>query len=212
MKNNLVKINNVQLPFFYGFYESPLCNGDYIDSAIDGEMEYYRNECNEEHKYDDFVFNFEKYKKEITNCFVNAFKNYLPSWIKEIDNPEVESPKSYNFTTDKVFVTATLQQNWKTQIEQFVKENHEWLKERIRKDWTNRDGFFSFIDNDMDSFMGRCYALDSKYVSIIMQYDIELKNKSVDMYNEMAELTLEDFNVKFCDSEFVSLNNEKNES
>ena len=60
--------------------------------------------------------------------------------------------------------------------------------------------------------MEHCYALDSKYVSIIIQNDIELKNKSVDMYIEMTELTLEDFNVKFCDSEFVSLNNEKNES
>ena len=212
MENNLIKINNVELPFFYGFYDSAFLNGDLIDEAIDDEMEYYNIELGKNCEYDDFEFKTKEYKDVIVKTFVSVFGDYLPSWIIRIENPILDSPDYYNFRTDKIYVTAVLAKDWEKQVEKFVETNREWLVERIRKDWSSRDGFTSFISTDLEEFMDSVYALDYRYISILMQYDIELKNKSVDMYNEMTQLTLEDFNVKFCNSEFVSMNNEKNES
>lgn len=200
------KIEKVELPFFWGFYNSPLLD---IGNAIESEMEYYENECNEKYDYDDFTFDYNRYTKEIVNCFTNAFKNYLPSWVEKIENPDLYSPGFYNFQTDKIFVTVTLKKDWKTKIKRFVNRNYEWLKERVQKDWTSRSGFFSFIANDLDSFMEHVYALDSRYVSIILSYVVEVKNKTVDMYEEMTNLTLEEFCKNFTDTDFVSLNKEK---
>lgn len=209
MKKELLKLQNVQLPFFFGFYDSAFLNGDLIDEAIDDEMEYYNIELGENCEYDDFEFKTKEYKDVIVKAFVSAFGDYLPSWITRIENPILDSPDYYNFKTDEIYVTAVLAKDWEKQVEKFVETNREWLIERIRKDWSSRDGFTSFISTNLEEFMDSVYALDYRYISILMQYDIELKNGSDDMYWKLTEDTFENFYQFFSIGEFVRNNKEK---
>lgn len=209
MEKEMIKLQNVQLPFFFGFYDSPFLNGELIDEAIEGEIEYYRNALGEEYEYDDFEFKTQDYKDVIVKAFTNAFHDYLPSWIKRIENPILDSPDYYNFRTDEIYVTAVLVKDWKEQLQKFVETNCEWLKERIRKDWSSRDGFTSFISTDLEEFMDSVYALDYRYISILMQYDIELKNGFDDMYWYLTENTFENFHQFFSIGDFVRNNKEK---
>ena len=120
----------------------------------------------------------------------------------------MDKPREYNFRTDRVYVTITLADDWKTQMQQFVSENHEWLKKRIQEDWSNRSGFWSFIKNDIDAFLMNLYDLKSEYVSIMLQYAIELKNAGDDMYDVLVYETLEEFDKWHTAGEFITLKNE----
>ena len=204
---NEIKVKDVELPFFPGFYNSFL---ELEDSDIDEEINYLNEyyPCDKEITYDDLDIDYDAHQKVMVDCFVEAFEEYLPSWVKSIEMPELDSPKEYNFRTDKIYVTATLTDDWKEQMQEFVKENREWLTKRIKDDWSDRSGFWSFIKNDIDAFLMNLYELDSRYVSIMMGYAIELKNENEDMYDMLTNETLELFWQSHSTGEFIRVKNE----
>ena len=209
-------IKNVELPFFWGFYNSPL---EIQDDDIDAEIEYYNEECGMDISDDNLNIDYSGYHNAIVNCFVEAFKKYLPSWVEKIELPELVSPSEYNFSTDKIYVTVTLSEDWREQIKKFVEENREWLKERIAHDWSSRSGFTSFIHNNLEPlFLNFLYAGEPRYVSIIMGYQIEIehkhsfKNEECDMYWKLIFDTQNKFYYNHCVQEFISLNNEIEET
>lgn len=180
---NPLRIKDVELPFFFGFYNSPLEDDYEIDNEIDEEVDYYRNELHENVDYKDFDFNTKAYRNEIVNCFVEAIKSYLPDWITDIDSFDLDSPKEYNFSTDRIYVTATLTDNWKDKLADFFQTNSDWLTERIKTDWTSRSGFHSWIHNNVTQFYKELMEAEPRYLSIVIQYAIEL-NEGKD-YNAM---------------------------
>lgn len=198
------KVKDVELPFFYGFYNSPFEINDY--DFID-ELDYYQRELQMDNvTIDDLDVDEESYEKVIMNCFVERFKDYLPSWVVSIDEYELESPRQYNFSTDKIYATITLADDWREQIANFVKEHFNWLEERIRKDWTSRSGFHSWIENRIGEFVQKAYEPEPRYISILIGYDIELKNEGEDMYERMVDETIEEFSENYCTNEFIYLN------
>ena len=189
------KVKDVELPFFYGFYNSPFEINDY--DFID-ELDYYQRELQMDNvTIDDLDVDEESYEKVIMNCFVERFKDYLPSWVVSIDEYELESPRQYNFSTDKIYATITLADDWREQIANFVKEHFNWLEERIRKDWTSRSGFHSWIENRIGEFVQKAYEPEPRYISILIGYDIELKNEGEDMYERMVDETIEEFSENY---------------
>lgn len=201
------QVKDVELPFFYGFYNSPFEIGNY---ELESELNYYQRELHMDNvTIDDLDVDEESYEKVIMNCFVERFKDYLPSWVVSIDEYELESPRQYNFSTDKIYATITLADDWREQIANFVKEHFNWLEERIRKDWTSRSGFHSWIENRIGNFVEKLYEPEPRYISIIIGYDIELKNPSSDMYECMTDETLEEFGCNHCIGEFIHVNNKK---
>lgn len=199
------QVKDVELPFFYGFYNSPFEIGDY---EFESELDYYQRELHmDDVTIDDLAVDEESYEKVIMNCFVERFKDYLPSWVVSIDEYELESPRQYNFSTDKIYATITLADDWREQIANFVKEHFNWLEERIRKDWTSRSGFHSWIENRIGEFVQKAYEPEPRYISILMGYDIELKNESEDMYERMVDETIEEFSKNYCTNEFIYLKN-----
>ncbi len=177
----MLKVKDIELPFFYGFYNSPLENDDEIFYEIGDERV--------------FGFNAKAYRNEIVNCFTEVSKNYLPDWIEEIEAPELDSPKEYNFRTDRIYVTATLTDDWKQKMADFFRTNDKWLSERIKRDWTSRNGFHSFIYNNINLFCTELLDAEPRYLSIVLQYAIEL-NTGKDYYSmqwQLTDNTLEEF-------------------
>ena len=144
---------NIELPFFPGFYESDLENGDTAYWAIKEELQYYQHDCDTPCKAlteDDLDFNYSDYEKDVREQWVEAFRERKPEFVLSIENVEMVSPKYYNFSTDKLYADVELSDDWMDAVREFMTENADWLRERIKDDWTSYDGFHSFMSNNFD--------------------------------------------------------------
>ena len=151
---------NIQLPFFPGFYESDLKNSDTAYWAIKEELRYYQ----EEYAYDDpaeqaiyaqvteddLDFDDDRYEEDIRNAWVDAFRDKRPDFVISIENVEMTSPRYYNFETDRLWADVELADDWMDTVREFMTNNADWLRERIKEDWTSYDGFMSFMSNNFD--------------------------------------------------------------
>jgi hypothetical protein len=209
---NKTQIKDVELPFFYGFYNTQYENEYDVDEAIEHEMDYHNRELGQSTVYGDFEFDSNSYRNTIVECFVHTLENHLPDWVEAIENPELWSPRYYNFQTDKIYVTLILTDDWKNKVVDFFEENAEWLRKRIKEDWTSRSGFTSFMENDYDLFLEHTMCEEPLYISTILQYAIELNTEDLDiygydMYDLITDETLENFYERHSYEEFVYLQN-----
>ena len=156
-----IEIGSYEFP---GFYESIYCNSDeFIDdeSELEFELEYkFNKNVKVYYEYD----NFDKYKKDVCIAFMKEYvnkiievlpteitenSNFVFEMIEDEDNIVVDSPKYYNYRTDRCF--CEIETNIKTL--KMIKEytlGLEDAEEYIKKRFTSRDGFISFISNDID--------------------------------------------------------------
>ena len=84
------------------------------------------------------------------NAWVESFRGYLPEFVLSLENVEMTSPRYYNFETDRLWGDVELRDDWKDVIREFMEENSDWLRERIKDEWTSYDGFMSFMSNNFD--------------------------------------------------------------
>lgn len=144
---------NIELPFFPGFYESDLENGDTAYWAIREELQYYQEVCDTPCKdltENDLDFNYADYEKDVREQWAEGFREHKPEFVLSIENVEMTSPKYYNFSTDRLWADVELRDDWMDVVREFMTENADWLRERIRADWTSYDGFMSYMSNNFD--------------------------------------------------------------
>ena len=74
-------------------------------------------------------------------------------------------------------------------------ENKEWLTERIKKDWSSRDGFFSFMDNTYEGWYEELQSddADERYIGVMIGYIMYCANE--DIYDDLITDTLENFYI-----------------
>lgn len=207
MKKNF----EIRLPFFCGFYESPLYNSDtlYWETTED-EMEYWRERFDDETlTADDLDIDFPRFKEECAKEYMDVFFNNAdcPDFIKSMEFSEIVSPPYYNFETDKLYVNVEFEEDWRDKVKSFMDENKKWLTERIKEEWSSRDGFCSFMDNTYDGWYEELQKddADERYIGVMIGYIMELANK--DIYNDLITDTLEDFYI----SEYIFNTKEKKE-
>lgn len=207
MKKNF----EIRLPFFCGFYESPLYNSDtlYWETTED-EMEYWRERFDDETlTADDLDIDFPRFKEECAKEYMDVFFNNAdcPDFIKSMEFSEIVSPPYYNFETDKLYVNVEFEEDWRDKVKSFMDENKEWLTKRIKEEWSSRDGFCSFMDDTYDGWYEELQKddADERYIGVMIGYIMELANK--DIYDELITDTLEDFYI----SEYIFNTKEKKE-
>ena len=155
----------IQLPFFPGFYESDLENSDTSYWAIREELDYYHNEyCGkwghepeelrpiyEQLTEEDLDFDYQGYEEEVRNGWVWSFRRQMPKQlVLSLENVEMTSPRYYNFETDRLWADVELSDDWMDVVRKFMVENADWLRERIKDEWSSCDGFISFMSNNFD--------------------------------------------------------------
>ena len=195
MKNSF----EIRLPFFCGFYESPLYNCDtlYWETTED-DMEYWRERFDDETlTADDLDIDFPRFKEECAKAYMEAFFNnaVCPKFIKNMKFSEIVSPLYYNYETDKIYVNAEFEDDWRDEVRAFMKKNKEWLTKRIGEDWTSYDGFHSFMDNNYNDWYKEFQKddVDERYIGVMIGYIMLLANENI--YNDLITDTLEDFYI-----------------
>ena len=195
MKNSF----EICLPFFCGFYESPLYNSDILYwETTEDDMEYWRERFDDETlTADDLDIDFPRFKEECAKAYIEVFFNNAdcPKFIKNMKFSEIVSPLYYNYETDKIYVNVEFEDDWRDEVRAFMKKNKEWLTKRIGEDWTSYDGFHSFMDNNYNDWYKEFQKddVDERYIGVMIGYIMLLANKRI--YNDLITDTLEDFYI-----------------
>lgn len=191
----------IQLPFFCGFYESPLLNSDTIYYVTESEedMDYYKELFDDETlTADDLGIDFDNYTKACCEAFCMEFYHSSPNIIKSLEFVKMTSPNYYNFETDKVYAKVVLEDDWRNQVKEFMESNKEWLTKRIYQEWSSRDGFWSYLSNDYNDW---CVILqendtDERYLSEIIKYMMLVENNEIRedlIYNTMDNVYIGEY-------------------
>ena len=191
---------NIELPFFPGYYESILYSSDDSYWGIKEEVEYYHNDYayddpEERAIYaniteDDLDFDFEGYVKEMNDYWVDAFRSNMPEIVVSVENVEMTSPRYYNFETDRLWADVKLSDDWQDKVRTFMDENKDWLRDRIKKDWTSYDGFMSFMSNVLEEWDSYLFEEeDERYIATMLGYMMYRENEEIirDMSYEARE-------------------------
>lgn len=128
---------------FSGFYDSIHDNA--VDRAIESLFEDDNGDCNSNliaHFYCSNCINYDKVRTAYAKDYVQAFA--IAAGLQLIFD-ELDSPKEYNFQTDRIFVKIAP----KSVIELFAKADKNALRDRIRKEYTSRFGFISHYSPDI---------------------------------------------------------------
>jgi hypothetical protein len=195
---------NIELPFFPGFYESDLENSDTSYWAIKEELEYYQNDYaydnpDEQAIYtqltkDDLEFDYAEYEKDVRDAWVKSFRSRVPEFVLSVEDVEMTSPKYYNFETDRVWADVELRDDWMDAVREFMVENADWLRDRIKEDWTSYDGFWSFVPNNVDKFEYEYYNKGERHKDMLIDIMLEWYFlEYIDFYDVLNDTLEEDY-------------------
>ena len=191
------KVIEINLPFFDGFYESIFFNSDTLWYEFYDNEKEYKEEYGDDITVDDLDIDFKEYCNDICKEYVDVYFSYTPAFIEKLEFTEMTSPRQYNFETDKIYANATLSEDWREQILDFMKKNKDWVAHRVEKDWTSYDGFLSFMDNTYEDWLKRFEnteeEIDSRYLEVMVAYMMIFDDE--DIRHTLAEYTLENVYV-----------------
>ena len=132
---------------FGGFYNSIL------SSEIDQELEFI---CNPEDGYGDIPDEIEreidwnKVYQNVAKLYVKAFEHWLNDDFNlsvELSFELMQSPKEYNFSTDRIFAKLSIDDA--KAIYEIAKD---LMPEMVKRKFTSRDGFISFYEGDFSEW------------------------------------------------------------
>lgn len=152
---------NQLIPCFSGFYSS---NWSYW---IEQAEEYAKEWLIEHYGVDkEFVMNEldstpewrQECKEKIAQWYAETYYQLVSEYTNidiELLETHIQSPKAYNYATDKIFATIRTKLSGEQinhRLWLLIEENYKELKEIIHDNHTSRDGFISFMSNDIDEW------------------------------------------------------------
>lgn len=191
----------IELPFS-GFYES------YHDQKIDEAIESYFNydpESGEDIEISEEIFeaiwdadiDWGAIRKEYSKEYVEAFGDRYGLTLTFV---ELQSPREYNFGTDRVF--ASIKEDEINEIRKEVEAHEKWAEE-IKERFTDRSGFWSNYSNDSKDTDWTREKLDECQYRVILEFWLN-NIQFIGSYWEEEECWIAD---EIQVSEFQSINN-----
>lgn len=125
---------------FDGFYESTLYSSDKL---------YWANENQEDEN--EWDIDFPEFEKEVCKEAAYLLGKYTRGKIiSKIEFVELDSPREYNFRTDRLVLNIEYDER---ELSYFLQENKEDFDAYLHANWTSHDGFISFVPNSYEKFM-----------------------------------------------------------
>lgn len=159
----------VNLPFFPGFYESSLSQT--VDYAAERESEYSNEKQSSQEyypesyypeqlrvDYQDFLWDCVNYGAAYREIAADYCSNF-DAWMTEnCETPagaflfeSMDSPREYNFTTDRVYVTV----DESVMAGLLARTDTKKLAAIIERRFTSRDGFISYYSNRLEDWQAK---------------------------------------------------------
>jgi hypothetical protein len=135
----------IVLPFFPGYHNSIL------DSFIDQEIEMRMEESGKTYVDIEECLDYQKAFHEITIQWLNRFNAEAGF---NIEFKEVDSPREYNFTTDKLIGLISVDEV-KNAMAKCNSNIDIFKNEVLDKYFKSYDGFMSFYSNDVDDWFNK---------------------------------------------------------
>jgi len=160
---------------FYGFYES-------YDSLATNVIEMEVEHLAEENNLDE-----SDYRKQVCQMYVIEYMNILQKELDEKFNSlvfvELDSPKEYNFLSDRIFCSLDTYDLIKFH-KIIMKDYADEFKEIIKKRFTSYDGFISFYPSDLEKWSANVWEWDYNQIGTMF----ELFNYNDVLYDYFHEI------------------------
>ena len=184
-----ITYENWSCEVFEGFYNTII--GDFSSVY---EME---PTLPEGYEYD--VRDWNGYQNKVGKKFTSLLEDRLEACSSEIlSNLEfkgIDSPREYNFTTDKVEIEMDVDTD---AIRDYCfKTNRTKFDGYLHENFTSRDGFWSFIKNNVHDFEGTLEMDDEfdRYIRVMIEFyllqEIDFENLREDLYEDITEIKWE---------------------
>lgn len=168
---------------FLGFYDTVHDNA--IDRAIESLFEDVNGDCNSRlinHFYSSECIDYEQvrtaYAKDYAQAFAIATKLQLTF-------DELNSPKEYNFQTDRIFVDVTPESVTKL----FASVDKDVLRQRIKEEYTSRSGFISFYSPDLNEWPADITEWDHNQLGTLISVAVDFdEEKYMEELNDSGEV------------------------
>jgi len=184
---------------FDGFYNS-FISAD-IEHEIEIDTEYYSelydlNESEEELLCNSFL-NINSYKfynqiaKDYTNFYINALNNRLKGFTLKATYKSFNSPREYNFETDKIFIE--IEENHAVDfIKHIVKNYKKELEKKIEDRFKSKSGFISFYKNSIDLWTKDFKEWDCNMIGTCFElFDLEEEDINYSLREYLSEVISE---------------------
>ena len=209
MENIVIEIGS---NLFHGFYESIHCSSDEFidiemeDKAILNDLLFFidnKDDIEVIYEYEDI----NEYKKDVCDIFMQLYVekiiDELPIDITDkecfkldiVGDIEVVSPRYYNFTTDKCYIDVETNYDTLNMIKEYTL-SQKGANQYILDHFTSRDGFISFISNDINVWK-ETDIKDYEEREIIALLDMLLILANEENGNDLNEETYYDTD-KYC--------------
>lgn len=172
---------------FTGFYGT-LWEDD-IDQAVNSYFDYEGD--GEEGHFNDENFDacdFHAIQVEYCKQYVQAFANHiehLTGIACEFEFEQMDSPKYYNFETDRIFAKLSIATLGK--LLAYSKSNN-CLCDAIKERFTHRDGFISSYSNDCEKWAEKPLASwDHNELGTILEAIVDVNDHDLELYYTVTE-------------------------
>ncbi len=135
---------------FDGFYES--WHSVSIDDAIERSNEYAIE--NEREVIDIDVIDFPKVYQAYAESYTKLVNNTLAEWFNidlQIEFESLDSPREYNFTTDRIFAQIPLSK-LEALYNLVIKYHENEIKSYVKSTFSSRSGFISSYSYNLDDW------------------------------------------------------------
>lgn len=155
-------------------------HGNVNDFITKNNIDIYTEQSEHEEK-----LNYPK-MKEVIN------KIYVEEYIEQFNNEtnlnlsfmykDMESPKYYNFSTDRLF--ATISEQDKEKLYNFARDNISAFRRVLLEHCNSYDGFISSYSNDVNEWLGKPFSdYDHNELNILLYVAIDVCNVNIDDFN-----------------------------
>lgn len=197
-KNREIVKATIFLPLFDGFYET------FFTSALNYEVEQVIDADNEENGTDNnsdaynIKYDFLGYYKKIADHIFDYMKEEQNDLLNSYEFISPQQPREYNFSTDVINIEIDFNLDVLLSL---IDENKEMLSNKIKEDFTPKDGYIPNTPNNLDYWIESIKTETDKYeqmISYILEYLFQDEYNKDNKVHDIIE-KCEAFNFVECE-------------
>lgn len=187
----------INFPLFEGFYSSDL---DLTENISVGESEEYSmtEKQFEEIDWETTHNNIAKFYLEYIDCKLKKFFNEIG--IIKLNFIKVDSPRFYNYSTDKLVCNIEVDKN--KFLTELQKHDFNAWENFLLEEFSSRDGFISFYPNNPIEWAGiinEKFDTDNVVIETLLQFYLEENGEIYEVKKELLNYEINEKMYEFLE-------------